>query len=208
MNYAEDRLDRRARYQEGVGEKSGDTNNATSTANTIAADLNFAHAALEEAGEKLWQLEVCATNSTSQDTAPNMFDLSLHGVKIILDQLRSGHELAGRALRDCGRCRHATYHYALAWMCHPTNYAGAGDYAQMSDFSGYSEVGILSLLYFRAGGQLDQTVPLRLALEASRSRKAVEGQTVACDDTSINDYMNAHLYAMWLSLLIHGYWLS
>ena len=178
MNYAEDRLDRRARYHEGVGEKSGDEN-ATSTANTIAADLNLAHAALEEAGEKLRQL-LHATNSTLQDTGSHVFDLSSPETTSILGQLRSGHELAGRALRDSGQCRHATYHYALAWTCDPTNYAGAGDYAQMTDLAGYSEVGILSLLYFRAGGQLDQTVPLRLALEAAqRSRTSVEGQTAS-----------------------------
>ena len=184
MNYAEDRLDRRARYQEGVGEKSGDEN-WTSTANTVAADLNLAHAILDEAGQKLWQL-LCATNSTLQDTGSHVFDLSSPETTGILGQLRSGHELAGRALRDSGQCRHATYHYALAWTCDPTNYAGAGDYAQMTDLAGYSEVGILSLLYFRAGGQLDQTVPLRLALEAAqRSRTSVEGQT-ALDGTSSN----------------------
>lgn len=192
MNYAEDRLDRRARYQEGAGEKSGDKN-ATSTANTIAADLNVAHAALEEAGQKLLQV-LCATNSTSQDTESHVFDVSSPGIVIILDQLRSGHNLAGRALRDWGRCRHATYHYALAWMCHPNNYACAGDYAQMTDLAGYSEVGILSLLYFRAGGQLDRTVPLRLALEAAQqiSRTAVEGQTVADGSNAYTDTNDAH----------------
>ena len=176
MNYAEDRLDRRARYQEGAADHL-DGKNVTSTANAIAADLNLAHAALGEAGEKLWQL-LCATISTSQDDKSHVFDLSSPEITSILDQLRSGHELAGRALRDSGQCRHATYHYALAWMCHPTNCAAAGDYAQMADLAGYSEVGILSLLYFRAGGQLDQTVPLRLALEAAqRSRTSVEGET-------------------------------
>lgn len=191
MNYAEDRLDRRARYQEGVVENSGDKN-APSTANTIAADLNLAHAALEEAGEALLQV-LCATNSTLKDTESHAFDLSAPKIISILDQLRSGHELAGRALRDCGRCRHATYHYALAWMCRPTNHAGAGDYAQMTDLAGYSEVGILGLLYFRAGGQLDQTVPLRLALEAAAQqirRTAVEGQTVA--DAGRTDANDAH----------------
>ena len=192
MNYAEDRLDRRARYQEGVGEKSGDEN-ATSTANTIAADLNLAHAILDEAGEKLRQL-LCATNSTLQDTGSHVFDLSSPETTSILGQLRSGHELAGRALRDSGQCRHATYHYALAWTCGPTDYAGAGDYAQMTDLAGYSEVGILSLLYFRARGQIDQTVPLRLAFEAARSRKAVEGQT-ASDGIKVDgntNYADAH----------------
>mmetsp|Transcript_16433 Transcript_16433/g.47188 ORF Transcript_16433/g.47188 Transcript_16433/m.47188 type:complete len:716 (+) Transcript_16433:62-2209(+) len=189
MNYAEDRLDRRARYQDGGPDDSGGQNATsipTASSSTIASDLKAAHATLEQAGEALM---LCAAKSTSQDTATHAFDLSLPEIMIILDQLRSGHELAGRSLRDCGRCREATHHYALAWMGGgPTNYSNcAGDYAQMTDLAGYSEIGILSLLYHRAGGQLDRTVPLRLALEAAERRRRRQGHTDGSEGSSSND---------------------
>jgi len=40
--------------------------------------------------------------------------------------LKMGHELAGRTLRDCGLCAHASFHYAMAWMCDVSDADRAG----------------------------------------------------------------------------------
>lgn len=171
MNYAEDRLDRRA------------------AGSTIGADLDAAHAALREAGDALLLHAGAAINSTVVDagTQHASFDVSSPEIIGILQQLRSAHELCGRSLRDRGLCRQASYHYGLAWSCDPTSSTGAGDYAQMADLAGYPEVGILSLLYFRVGGgeQLDRTMPIRVELEAAlRRRRRRHGPTARGSTTA------------------------
>ena len=180
MNYAEDRLDRRARYQAETRDSTCNTDAAASdekppsmlslSASPIASDLRKAHSILHAAGE-----------SFSETIIDDHLDLQSHAVKETLFQLRTGHELAGRSLRDCGKCRHATYHYSLAWMCDPTNYQCAGDYAQMADLAGIPEVGVLSLLYYRNGGNLDWKLPLMTAREASI--RANDDSNTADDET-------------------------
>ena len=182
MNYAEDRLDRRA------------------AGSTIGADLDAAHAALREAGDALLLHAGAAINSTVVDTGTQhaSFDVSSPEITSILQQLRSAHELCGRSLRDRGLCRQASYHYGLAWSCDPTSSTGAGDYAQMADLAGYPEVGILSLLYFRVGGgeQLDRTMPIRVELEAALRRRRRHGPTArgstTASSTSNVDHCGCH----------------
>ena len=139
MNYAEDRLDRRARSSE---------NNPTK--DQLACDLKCAHDVL--------------ISSSSVDTTQQQS----------LIELRDAHELCGKTLRDSGQNRQAVYHFGMAWkICH-LNYMNCitnennvdcniideqravGDYAQMCELSGFPEVGVLALLYYRAGGSLDQ----------------------------------------------------
>lgn len=93
MNYAEDRLDRRARHVD------------SSSKDGLWADY-------QEAIEK------------------------------------NEHELLGRTLRDVGWCRHAAFHAGLAWK---HSYNKVGDYAQMLEFAGCPELGVLALLYYRSG---------------------------------------------------------
>ena len=80
-----------------------------------------------------------------------------------LRELRDAHELMGRALRDSGRNAHAVYHFGMAWRVsrHVLLLAGeddewkwrsVGDYAQMCELAGFPELGMLALLFHRAGG--------------------------------------------------------
>lgn len=53
-------------------------------------------------------------------------------------------------LRDVGWIRHAVFHYSRACK----DETSVGDYAQMAEFSGYPEIGVLALLHYRNGGKL------------------------------------------------------
>ena len=150
MNYAEDRLDRRARSSE-----NNTTTEGSSTKDQLACDLKCAH-------------DVLIYSSSSQS----------------LIELRDAHELCGKTLRDSGQNRQAVYHFGMAWqICHSlcalcdmncnTNennvdcniidehdeWKTVGDYAQMCELAGFPEVGVLALLYYRAGGSLDHQAP-------------------------------------------------
>lgn len=105
MNYAEDRLDRRARHVD------------SSSKDGLWADYQQGLAALIIAG----------------------------------DDNNNGHELLARTLRDVGWCRHATFHYGMAWK---HSWKQVGDYAQMLEFAGFPELGFIALLYFRCGRQV------------------------------------------------------
>uniref|UniRef100_A0A6S8TGL9 SGNH hydrolase-type esterase domain-containing protein n=1 Tax=Chaetoceros debilis TaxID=122233 RepID=A0A6S8TGL9_9STRA len=130
MNYAEDRLDRRSRH---------DTTTDVSSSASISPlelDLMQSHVLLKEGNHA------------------------------------KGHELAGRSLRDAGFVRQATFHYGMAWYACERNEVdeatcgenegdleimlerAVGDYAQMTEFASFPEVGIVALLYHRAGGNL------------------------------------------------------
>ena len=63
----------------------------------------------------------------------------------------NNHELLGRTLRDVGWCRHAAFHAGLAWK---HSWDQVGDYAQMLEFAGYPELGVLALLCYRRGRQV------------------------------------------------------
>lgn len=103
MNYAEDRLDRRARH----------------------------------------------VDSSSKD---GLWEDYQKGLALITgDANRDGHELLARTLRDVGWCRHATFHYGMAWK---HSWSQVGDYAQMLEFAGFPELGVLALLYYRSGRQV------------------------------------------------------
>jgi len=152
MNYAEDRLDRRARSSENNTGGSG-------TRDQLACDLKCAH-------------DVLISSSSSNTTKQSLIEL------------RDAHELCGKTLRDSGQNRQAVYHFGMAWRishlnCRPDkhmncntndeNYVdcnivdehekAVGDYAQMCELSGFPEVGVLALLYYRAGGSLDHQAP-------------------------------------------------
>lgn len=131
MNYAEDRLDRRAR---------ADDNGAT-VAEEITADLERAH-------------HVFKTHCIDTSSEVAFTD----DVDNIL-QLINAHELAGRTLRDCGKIRQSVFHFGMAWKLAYNNENGnewraVGDYAQICEMAGYPEVGILALLYYRCRGSL------------------------------------------------------
>jgi len=125
MNYAEDRLDRRARMinliengsmsqsDEGVFNcesypptnppKSNniDSQSGFNNKSSLVMDLNQAHSMIH-AG--------MSCSNTMEATC----------------YLKTGHELAGRTLRDCGLCSHASFHYAMAWMCDESDADRAG----------------------------------------------------------------------------------
>lgn len=155
MNYAEDRLDRRARYGKENTNDTGSKPNLSGSPSRLSpldADLNEAHRLLR------------SENATFK---------------------ANGHELAGRTLRDCGKNRQALYHYSQAWIhihhlqrcnleerigndrkqdCHASNFTfnlsdeekAVGDYAQMAEFNGVPEIGVVALLFYFNGGILSQ----------------------------------------------------
>jgi len=153
MNYAEDRLDRRARSSENNTEGSG-------TRDQLVCDLKCAHDVLK--------VSLSSSNTTKQS----------------LIELRDAHELCGKTLRDSGQNRQAVYHFGIAWrLCHSLNnknmcntnvdcnvdcniidehdeWRAVGDYAQMCELSSFHEIGVLALLYYRAGGSLADQAPL------------------------------------------------
>lgn len=63
------------------------------------------------------------------------------------------HVSIAQNLRDIGQNIPALFHYGVAWEMRPNNAFCAGDYAQMSEFCGFPELGILALLFFRSGAQ-------------------------------------------------------
>ena len=93
MNYADDRLDRRARFEEGD--------------NSLWKDYGHALATKDD-------------------------------------------ELLGRTLRDVGWNRQALFHYAVCWWKDPESEKACGDYAQMAEFAGFPEVGVLAILAWRS----------------------------------------------------------
>lgn len=120
MNYAEDRLDRRARYDDAASKKDDSASARIDGGGGVSSLWADYQQALELISNKQTQAQ--------------------------------GHVLLGKTLRDVGWCRHATFHYGMAfrysWKQH------VGDYAQMLEFAGLAELGVVALLcYRRAAGR-------------------------------------------------------
>ena len=147
MNYAEDRLDRKAR---------ADRAGAAVVTDEITTDLETAHDVFKIHGHN-------AVTGASTDNVDNFL------------QLIDAHELAGRTLRDCGQIRQSVFHFGMAWkMCHwlgkqqqhrndncnetKHEWKAVGDYAQIAEIAGFPEIGILALLYYRCQGSLDPNI--------------------------------------------------
>mmetsp|Transcript_9559 Transcript_9559/g.17958 ORF Transcript_9559/g.17958 Transcript_9559/m.17958 type:complete len:675 (+) Transcript_9559:21-2045(+) len=146
MNYAEDRIDRKARHIDN-----------SSNLSPLEIDLYQAHEYLKQGQES----NSCNCTSSSSSSVRTKI---------------KGHELAGRTLRDAGFCAHATFHYGMAWILSYSlknnelddrSYGqdesdmgdevarAVGDYAQMVELAGYPEFAVLSLLFYHCGGTLD-----------------------------------------------------
>ncbi len=191
MNYAEDRLDRRARsnnYSEG---------GTATTSESLDQDLNRAHKVLHCAAQNNASLStdfaelvtrLCDGKANEAETTAASTTISsgessrLASTLNALREFRAAHELAGMTLRDGGSNRNAVFHFGMAWQsCHwiekiktvlgfklhdsmnqrdqknshqESEWRSAGDYAQMAEFAGFPEVGVLALLLYRAGGTL------------------------------------------------------
>jgi hypothetical protein len=102
MNYAEDRLDRRSRFE------AGD--------NSLWKDYSQARAS-------------------------------------------HNHALLARTLRDVGWTTHALYHYGQAWCVSPQADLACGDFAQMAEFAGLPEIGVVALLAWRAASSSEDGLP-------------------------------------------------
>ena len=140
MNYAEDRLDRRAQAEDSGALVVGE----------IKADLEKAHVVFTNVHHSVAAKGI----STAGD---NNIDNTL--------QLIDAHELTGRTLRDCGKIRQSVFHFGMAWkLAHKigieNEWKAVGDYAQICEIAGFPEVGILALLYFRCRGSLDPNIAL------------------------------------------------
>mmetsp|Transcript_8229 Transcript_8229/g.11953 ORF Transcript_8229/g.11953 Transcript_8229/m.11953 type:complete len:536 (+) Transcript_8229:46-1653(+) len=66
------------------------------------------------------------------------------------------HGLLGRTLRDNGWNRHAIFHFSKGIVDEDT----LADYAQMAEFGGFPEIGILALLHYRRRGSFIQSCAL------------------------------------------------
>ena len=184
MNYAEDRLDRRARASanaDGECKKAEGTPSAatTSTQDQLADDLHRAHDVFASHAHYLQQVLSLSTSNEDDNGKNNLAVRQL--LCQPLRELRAAHELAGKTLRDGGQNKQATFHFGLAWIIcqwlekHQTNnnslknssgpeavvgeaeheWRAVGDYAQICELAGFPEVGVLALLFYRAGGTLD-----------------------------------------------------
>ena len=114
MNYAEDRLDRKARYSESTILPS------ESSQNLIQRDLMDAYSLLNS---------TTSTTTTVDSTTTTTTTVTSEEKEKTLSRLKKGHELAGRTLRDCGKCHQATFHYGMAWMCNVHDETSAGKYS-------------------------------------------------------------------------------
>jgi len=113
MNYAEDRLDRRARSSH-----SSSADVTRSTHDQLACDLRKSHeifarhnvgAAKADADDD----HADAGRRPAEKNAPLLSDQEM------LRELREAHELAGKTLRDGGKNRQAIFHFGMAWkICH------------------------------------------------------------------------------------------
>jgi hypothetical protein len=207
MNYAEDRLDRRA-----AASAVASSSSSGSVYDALEYDLARANIVFQKYYYR-------SSSSTSfaiyeyDNVENNDDDVELISKGITtrrsaqLQELQEAHELAGRAYRDSGRNGLASYHFGMAWqLCCAaatnstsnalaaedvvntrsssssnkdgtvtttttekmnddttttdtttttttmTSWKAVGDYAQMCELSGFPEVGIVALLYYRAGG--------------------------------------------------------
>ena len=147
MNYAEDRLDRKARAN------AADV----TTTDEIWKDLEKAH--------HVFKLHSSSRRRPEPDVdgADDIID------NTVLTQIKDAHELAGRTLRDCGQIRQSVFHFGMAWkLCHHRindddgsndvendEWKAVSDYAQICEFAGFPEIGILALFYYRCRGRLD-----------------------------------------------------
>lgn len=168
MNYAEDRLDRRARTAAAcfaaINNTSDDSGcsaaDKTSTSTELERDLAAAHSVIHR----------CTLHNFSDGINDEEEELALQ-------KLTEAHRLAGKTLRDGGSNRQAVFHFGMAWkLCNqlnriisarvnemPKEYQPdatpdsnniqecVGDYAQMAEFAGFPEVGVIALLFYRTG---------------------------------------------------------
>jgi len=170
MNYAEDRLDRRARTSaacsvvEELGESKG---RASTTVHELEHDLKQAHCVIRNHNELLRPLDIIRDESNQE-------------LITALKELLEAHRLAGRTLRDGGSNHQAVFHFGIAWkLCflmnnlHQANgderemlgdisscnkcvdeseeWETVGDYSQMAELAGFPEVGVLAILFYRNG---------------------------------------------------------
>jgi len=195
MNYAEDRLDRRAAAGTPLSSSSlspvgGEAENPSSSEKAggslierdlaRARDVFVSHSANIRRRRRRRRRRPSSLSSSSLSSSSSSYedetdDESKYGDASIarsLRELRDAHELMGRALRDSGRNAHAVYHFGMAWRVsrhglllageedegegegedEESKWRSVGDYAQMCELAGFPELGMLALLFHRAGG--------------------------------------------------------
>lgn len=121
MNYAQDRLDRKS--------------SGMNSSNTVTIE------------DCLCEALACLREVTQSQTINKAAVVAGH------------HNTVGKILRDMGKCREACFHFAYSWMIMEESFVletnittmdtCVGDYAQMTEFAGFPEVGIISLLLYR-----------------------------------------------------------
>lgn len=81
------------------------------------------------------------------------------------------HSLLATTLRDVGWNRHALFHYAQAWMQSDEDPIAAGDYAQMAEFCGFPEIGVMAIGAYRLCIKLDSEVETIRSMETEAKNK-------------------------------------
>jgi hypothetical protein len=182
MNYAEDRLDRRAAVRTPLSSKGGEANGTTAGKaggthdDELESDLARARSVFDSYANSRRRRRIHRLSSSSsyEDELDDGGDNGDGSIAQSLRRLREAHELTGRALRDSGLNGQASFHFGMAWTisshrllaggeerCETNENEGGdeewkwrsiGDYAQMCELSGFPELGILAILFHRAGG--------------------------------------------------------
>lgn len=93
------------------------------------------------------------------------------------------HTLLARTLRDVGWCRHAAFHYGMAWDEQEQSSSSIGDYAQMLEFAGVPELAVLALLYHQTN-TCRRRRPSSVAVDSNETPQVVQvmSPTAAKDD--------------------------
>ena len=151
MNYAEDRLDRRARYSNENGNDMG----SSSFLSPLESDLSQAYCLLrtkdviaKAEGHELAgrTLRDCGRNREALFHYGQAWIYTHHHSNCVDDTKNSGEEKSNEAEDD-----HVGNIFQLS-----AEEKAVGDYAQMAEFNGVPELGILVLLYYVNGGSLVQ----------------------------------------------------
>jgi hypothetical protein len=125
MNYAQDRLDRRAILLSVLQD-------------TIVDDVDICHGCRTTAN----------CNATTDESKNE--DTNANASRTKAFTKRYDDAKYGQICMTLGWNVHALYHYGLAWYNEPTNCHRMADYAQMMELCGYPEIALITLFVYRA----------------------------------------------------------
>ncbi|KAL7573042.1 hypothetical protein ACA910_018734 [Epithemia clementina (nom. ined.)] len=186
MNYAVDRLDRRARRPPPEPPTPTPSSSSSSSPNHQEA----AHDKTKNNTNHNNDTTTRTTTTPTTTTSPLFYSDSAWQLwHEYGDALTTGnHEALGRTLRDVGWNRQAVYHYGQAWCQAPDQESAAADYAQMAELTGFPELGLLALLAWRAEPRIAGPTTTRVFLQAPEQQPSSPQPSPGSTTTNNNQH--------------------